>query len=108
MPAICESFTSLGSQRIFDDRPPHVQPRFDHARPNLRQFLDQPDAGRAVNAFQVELDRLGAVGQVLVIEIAEDVVVELGVGPMGRPRRPGLALRGVAEPIEPFRVRSRE
>ena len=102
MAAICESFTGFGVPADLDDRPPHVQPRFDHARPDLRQFLDQPDAGRAVNAFQVELDRLGAVGQVLVIEVAEDLIVELGVGPMGRPRRPGFALRGIAEPIEPF------
>ncbi len=55
-----------------------------------------------MNAFQVEFDRPRAVGQVLVIEAAEDFIVELGVGPLGRPRGLGLALRGVAKPVEPF------
>ena len=98
----------FGVPADLDDGPPHVQPRFDHARPDLRQFLDQPHAGRAVHAFQVELDRLGAVGQVLVIEVAEDVVVELGVGPIGRSRRPGLALARHRGADRTAPVRSRE
>ena len=92
----------LGIPADLDDCAAHVQPRFDHARPDLRQFLDQPHAGRAVNAFQVELDRLGAVGHLLIIEFAEDLVVELRIGPIGRPRRAGFAFRGIAEAVEPF------
>ena len=98
----------LGIPADLDDCPPHVQPRFDHARPDLRQFLDQPDAGRAVNAFQVEFDRPRAVGQVLVIEVAEDFIVELGVGPLGRPRRPGLASARRREAGRTVPARNRE
>ncbi len=95
----------LHSLRIpadLDDCAAHVEPRLDHPRPNLRQLLDQPHAGRTVNAFQVELDRLRAVGHLLIIEFAEDLVIELGIGPTGRPRRAGFAFGGIAEAVEAF------
>ena len=94
----------LGVPADFDNRPAHVQPRFDHAGSDLRQFLDQPDAGRAVDALEVELDRLRAVSQAAIIEVAEDLVVELHITPIGRPRGPGFFLRGLAEAIEPFQA----
>ena len=92
----------LGIPADLHDRAAHVEPRLDHARPDLRQLLDQPDARRAVDALQVEFDRLAAVGHLLIIESAEDLVVELGVGPIGRPRRAGFTRRSIAEAVETF------
>ena len=87
-----------------DDRAAHVQPRFDHPRQDLRQFLHEPDAGCAVDAFEVELGGRRAVSQRAIIERAEDLVVEFRIGPLGGLHRPGVSGRGVADPIESFQA----
>ena len=44
-------------------RPPQIQPGLDHAGHDLRQLLDQPHAGGAVDALQVQFGGLRPVGE---------------------------------------------
>ena len=57
-----------------------------------------------MDPFQVEFGRQAAVGQLLAIELAEDLVVELGVCPIGRSCGLRFALRSLAEAIEPLQA----
>src|SRR5690606_8214678 len=75
-----------------DDAAAEVEARRLDAGHEARQTLDEPDAGGAVHAFEVELAaRRRGVGDARDVLAAEARVVELGVGArrggLGRPRR---------------------
>ena len=78
----------------------HVQPRLDHAGQHLRQLLDQPDAGRAMHALEIQFRRLRAIGQRLAIQAAKHGVVVLAVLSPGRARRHGRGVCRFPQAIE--------
>lgn len=80
--------------------PSKIQANFDNSRHGSRDPLNQPNAGGAVHAFEVELDRRKAVRQAGDVPREEGGVVEIRKGPAGTLGGLSLLIQPFPEPVE--------